>query len=96
MPYLNTTQPMAGMLRMNSSMNRMEVYDGQNWLAYGADAHVDLSESAKQALTWAQNKMQEEIKLLDLLEKHPGLKDLHDKFQVMKVLCQEEEKGEKE
>ena len=96
MPYLNTTQPMTGMVRINPNMNRTEVYDGQTWVPFGADAHVDLSEQAKQALTWAQNKMQEEIKLLDLLEKHPGLKDLHDKFQVMKVLCQEEEKGEKE
>lgn len=94
MPYLNN-QPMTGMVRVNSSMNRTEVYDGQNWISFGADVHVDLSESAKQALTWAQNKMQEEIKLLDLLEKHPGLKDLHDKFQVMKALCQEEEKKEK-
>ena len=95
MPYLNTTQPMAGMIRMNSSMNRMEVYDGQSWLAYGSEAHVDLSEQAKQALSWAYDKMGEEVKLLELLERHPGLKDLHDKFQIMKVLCQEEEKEEK-
>ena len=96
MPYLNTnlntTQPMTGMIRMNSSMNRTEVYDGQTWVAVGSDAHVDLSEQAKQALAWAYDKMGEEVKLLELLERHPGLKDLHDKFQVMKVLCQQEEK----
>lgn len=92
MPYLNTTQPMAGMIRMNSSLNRMEVYDGQNWIAYGSDVHVDLSESAKKTLIWAREKMEEENRLKELMKKHPGLKDLHDKFEMMKVLCQEEEK----
>lgn len=91
MPYLNN-QPMTGMVRVNSSMNRTEVYDGQNWIAFGADAHVDLSETAKQTLSWAQEKMLEEYRLKELIGRHPGLRDLHDKFEMMKVLCQEEEK----
>ena len=91
MPYLNT-QPMSGMVRVNSSMNRTEVYDGQNWIPLGADAHVDLSEQAKQALSWAYDKMGEERRLRELMERHPGLKELNDKFEMMKVLCQEEEK----
>lgn len=92
MPYVNTSQPMAGMLRINPNMNRVEVYDGINWQGFGNDAHVDLSESAKEVLRWAQDKMKEEKELTELMEKHPGLKDLHDKFEVMKALCQEEEK----
>ena len=92
MPYINTTQPITGMVRMNSMMQRMEVYDGNNWVEFGnGQTSVDLSESAKQALSWAHNKMSEEAKLLELLKKHPGLKDLHDKFEMMKVLCQEQE-----
>jgi hypothetical protein len=26
------------------------------------------------------------------MDKHPGLKDLYDKFEMLKVLCQQEEK----
>ena len=92
MPYLNTNQPMSGMIRLNSSMNRVEVYDGQNWVQVGSDAHVDLSETSKETLTWARAKMEEERRLKELMEKHPGLKDLNDKFEMMKILCQEEEK----
>jgi hypothetical protein len=92
LPWINTTQPMAGMLRSNPSVNRIEVYDGQNWVSIGNDTHIDLSESAKETLTWARKKMEEEKQLTELMEKHPGLKDLHDKFKMMKILCQEEEK----
>lgn len=91
MPYLNNTQPMAGMLRMNSSMNRIEVYDGMAWIQFGSDVTLDLSEQAKETLRWAYDKMNEERQLKELMNQHPGLKDLHDKFEMMKVLCQEEE-----
>lgn len=92
MPYINTSQPIAGMIRMNSIMQRMEVYDGNNWVEFGnGQAHIDLSEQAKQVLTWADNKMKEEARLQDLMARHPGLKDLNDKFEMMKVLCQEQE-----
>lgn len=92
MPYVNTSQPLAGMLRMNAGMNRIEVYDGSNWQSFGSDAHVDLSENAKEVLRWAQDKMREEAELKKLMEKHPGLKDLQEKFEMMKILCKEEEK----
>jgi hypothetical protein len=92
MPYINNTQPIAGMIRCNSMMQRLEVYDGNNWVEIGnGQAHIDLSEQAKQVLSWAYDKMGEENRLKELLAKHPGLKDLNDKFEIMKVLCQEEE-----
>ena len=39
--------------------------------------------------------MEEEKKLQELIDKHPGLKELNDKFEMMKALCYEEEKEEK-
>jgi hypothetical protein len=70
----------------------MEVYDGLTW--HGIDSHVtvDLGMTSKQAIEWAHKKMQEEKRLQELMDQHPGLKDLHDKFEMMKVLCMEEEK----
>lgn len=93
MPYINTSQPMAGMLRMNPNMNRMEVYDGTNWLEYGSTVNLDLSEQAKETLRWAYGKMSEERQLKELMDRHPGLKDLNDKLEMMKILCLEEEKA---
>ena len=93
MPYINPTQPMTGMIRCNSMMQRLEVYDGNNWVEIGnGQAHIDLSEQAKQVLSWAYDKMGEESKLKELMDRHPGLKELNDKFEMMRVLCQEEEK----
>lgn len=91
MPYINTSQPMAGMLRMNTAMNRLEVYDGMNWIQFGSDVNLDLSEQAKQTLAWAYDKMGEERQLKELMDRHPGLKDLNDKFEMMKILCKQEE-----
>ena len=91
MPYINTTQPMTGMIRVNPGMSRTEVYDGQNWVQFGADAHVDLSESVKQTLAWAREKMVEEEKLKDLMDKHPGLKESYERLEIMKSLVLEEE-----
>jgi hypothetical protein len=36
--------------------------------------------------------MQQDAQLKDLMDRHPGLKDLNDKFEIMKALCMEEEK----
>lgn len=93
-PYINTSQPSTGMIRMHPTLGRMEVYDGSSWheIANGS-AEVDLSHNAKEIMHWARDKMEAERRLTDLLEQHPGLKDLHDKFEVMRVLCEQEEKN---
>ena len=94
-PYINTSQPSTGMLRMHPSFGRMEVYDGSQWQEIGNGyAEVDLSHNAKEVMSWARNKMHDEKKLASLIEKHPGLKELHDKFEMMRVLCEQEEKNE--
>ena len=93
-PYINTTQSIAGMVRYNNANNggSMEVYDGTTWCTIGnGSANIDLNENAKRILEWAEKKMKEEADLKALMGNHPGLKDLHDKFEMMKVLCTEEE-----
>lgn len=93
-PYINTSQPSTGMIRMHPSSGRFEVYDGSTWheIANGS-AEIDLSHDAKETLSWARDKMKVERRLKDLLAQHPGLKELHDKFEVMRVLCEQEEKN---
>ncbi len=94
-PYINTTQAASGMVRYNNNNNGgcLEVYDGQNWVPFAnGSVNVDLNENIKQTLTWAEKKMHEEINLKAMMERHPGLKELNDKFEMMRVLCQEEEK----
>ncbi len=94
-PYINTSQPSTGMIRMHPTLGRMEVYDGSQWHEIGnGTAEIDLSYNAKEVMSWARDKMHAEKKLATLLEQHPGLKELHDKFEMMRVLCEQEEKNE--
>ena len=82
----------AGMVRYNTNMQCMEVYDGIGWQAiYTAQPTIEMTPQAREAVEWAMSKQEEEYKLQALIKKHPGLKDLHDKFEMMKILCQEEE-----
>ncbi len=57
------SQQSAGMLRYNIQNNQMEVYDGNNWLAFGGTATVGLSPEAEEILRWGRTKLQEEREL---------------------------------
>lgn len=87
--YYNTTNPMAGMVRYYN--NDMQVYDGSTWLSVGGSADIRLSSDAESVITWAKQKMTEEMRLKELMEKHPGLKDAYEKFEIMRILVTEEE-----
>lgn len=92
LPYISPGAVGAGMLRYNLNLQQLEVTDGVTWFPLNSNATVDLGYDTKQAVEWAHKKMQEEKRLQDLIERHPGLKDLYDKFEMMKILCNEEEK----
>lgn len=91
-PPISPGAQSAGLLRYNSNTNNIEVYNGLAWFGIDTNASIDLSSDAKETLTWAYNKMREDRQLKEMMERHPGLKDLHDKFEIMKVLCIKEEK----
>ena len=74
-PYINTSQPMTGMVRFNGNSSGMEVYDGNGWQAVcNGSAHVDLSYEAQEILNWARNKMADEKAYKELAEKSNAVK----------------------
>lgn len=91
-PYISPGSMSAGMVRYNSGSATLEVYDGNAWLALSGSADVGLSPEAQQVMDWAYKKMKEDEQLEILMEKHPGLKDLHEKFTLMKALVVEDHK----
>ena len=89
--YVDNSRPMSGMVRWDSSNSTIQVFDGCNWLGFpNSHPAISLSMPAENVLIWAEKKMFEERALEDLIKKHPGLKELHDKFEMMKILCREE------
>jgi hypothetical protein len=83
----------AGMVRYNNSSASLEVYDGNAWLTLSGSADVGLTPEAQATLDWAYKKMKEDEQLEELMNKHPGLKDLHEKFELMKALVTETNKN---
>jgi len=91
-PPISPGAQSAGMLRYNTNSNTMEVYNGIAWFSIETTTNILLSPVAQQAVDWSIKKMEEDLKLQSLIARHPGLKELNDKFEMMKILCQEEEK----
>jgi hypothetical protein len=94
-PYITNgiQAPAVGQIWWNSSRSRIEVYDGSQWHEMcNGHATVDLSPPAQDVMQWAQRKMQEEQELQRRMERHPGLRDAYERFQIMDVLTREEEK----
>lgn len=89
-PYVSPGAQSAGMTRYNTNMQCIEVYDGNSWLNVSSTPNIALSPDVVSIIDWARTKMQEEQQLKKLMEKHPGLRDTYEKFELMKALCQEE------
>jgi hypothetical protein len=92
-PYVNMSNASAGMIRWNGNTSNFEVYDGSTWMSMSSTvATVGLNNDAVSAISWALKKMEEEQKLKQLMEKHPGLQDAHEKFEIMRILVTQENK----
>jgi hypothetical protein len=78
-PYVNMSNPSAGMLRYNGNNQNLEVYDGSSWMTMSMNyAQVDLDSDAQSLLEWARAKRAEEDYLKREAEKNPTIKDLID------------------
>lgn len=73
--YISPGSQSAGIMRYNTNMNNVEVYDGQVWkeLSNGF-ASVALTTEAEALLDWACKKRDEEMKLEALARNHPAIK----------------------
>jgi len=82
-----------GNVRFNTASQQLEVYDGNCWMMLNMpSASVGLTNEAEVLLDWAREKKNEELELRSRMEKHPGLKDAYERFEIMKALTLEEEK----
>jgi hypothetical protein len=90
-PNIYNTGQSAGEVRYNTNTQHMEVYDGSTWISISQSPTVGLSLDAEEAIRWAREKMVEESALKERLEKHPGLKDAYEKFQIMDILTKVED-----
>ena len=84
--FYNTVQStgnsLIGQVRYNGSSQNFEVFDGNSWIMMAASyPTVELSSEVQSILNWAKIKMVEELRLKQLAESHPSLKDALDALQ---------------
>lgn len=70
-----------GNMRYNTTNQRMEVFDGNNWqqLNMGA-ASIGLSPEAESLLDWARDKRNKEMLYESMAKEHPSVKHALDSF----------------
>jgi len=82
-----------GNLHFNIASQRLEVYDGMNWVMLNMHSvSVGLTNEAEALLDWAREKKNEELGLRERMEQHPGLQEAYERLEIMKALTLEEEK----
>jgi hypothetical protein len=99
-PYINTINPITGMVAYDGSSQTMKVFDGNTWLTLGGGvANIHLTQNAISILKWAEQKMLEEAERNKLAETTPAIKDLMDQIKekeeqirVVQTLFKEEVK----
>lgn len=90
-PNIYGNGPMMGQIRYNPTTYNYEVYDGTIWQIVSNSVPVGLSHEADEAIRWAIERKRDEAELKQRMEKHPGLKDAYEKFQILDILCKEED-----
>jgi hypothetical protein len=84
-PYIPPGGQSAGMLRYNTNMNMVEVYDGQTWKEVTSYAYVALTGEAEALLDWARTKRDEELQMQSLAKDHPAVKIALDNLKKAKI-----------
>ena len=76
-PYVNMSNPSAGIVRYNGNNQTFEVYDGSSWLSVtGNYTQIELDNDTKILINWAKAKRAEEEYLKKEAENNPTIKDL--------------------
>lgn len=84
-PYISPGAQSAGMIRYNTSMQRTEVYDGNNWQELGGGyASIDVAPHVQAVINWAQRKMAEESEMKAMAAKHASVQHALDNFEQAK------------
>ena len=64
-PYVNMSNPSAGMVRFDGT--NLQVYDGNGWMTIaGSTASVGMSPVAEEAIDWVRQQMEKEKQFFDL------------------------------
>jgi hypothetical protein len=71
-----------GNVRFNTSVQKLEVYDGNSWIVLNtADVMIDLNSEAQALMNWAKKKREQEQELERLVRDYPALADAKENLE---------------
>ena len=89
-PYIAPGASNVGQLRFNTNNNNLEVWDGVVWKEIINNyTSIGLTGEAEDLLDWAKQKRNEDLKFKELMDKHPAVKDLKEKLDIVIALVNE-------
>lgn len=79
MPYISPGSQSAGMMRVNTSSQNVEVYDGSSWREIGSGyVNVGLSGEAEALLDWARQERDRMSKRDQMIKNNPALQKAYE------------------
>lgn len=90
----NSSRPYSsGTLFWDHNASAIKVLDpnGTPGSFYPPSVQISFDSTTIDILSWAKKKMIEESSLQALIDKHPGLKDAKEKYEIMLALVKQEE-----
>lgn len=93
-PYIfktNSTNNLAGQMRYNLDLNRMEIFDGTAWQSYEFNLNISLDTDTIDVINWARAQRDEQKRMQELCKKYPGIADVKEKLDLMIALVKEKE-----
>jgi hypothetical protein len=80
--YGNPNAQGLGNMRYNTVTQKIEVYDGNNWIQMQMpDVMIDLNPEAQSLLSWARKKRDQEQELERLVKNYPALADAKENLE---------------
>lgn len=82
-------EPPSGILYWDRELAMIKTISGTEVTTSYLDTTISFNSEVTDIIKWAKDMMDRERKLDELCEKHPGLKECRNTFDVMRRLCEE-------
>jgi hypothetical protein len=80
--YITSGGTHSGAVHYNTTINRLEVYNGYNWQSIENATEINLSPYVIEILTWAREKMEREKKINEYAQKYPAVKSIKEEMDL--------------
>lgn len=79
------------LVRWNNSQDRLEGFINNSWQALGYDYSITFTQKFEDSMNWIQNKMAEEKRIEEVINKYPEIKKLKEQLDIMVHLVRRHE-----